>query len=94
MTQRSLEFTRTLQLVGIFFACSAGIVVFLNLVLDWEWDIVAGILFTSTILLCGLSFGVAGLMTENPERTRKLFGEWLAGCSAVLVVVVFIYALI
>ena len=49
MTQRSMEFTRTLQLIGLFFAFSAGIVVFLNIVLDWEWDLVAGIFFTSTI---------------------------------------------
>jgi hypothetical protein len=89
-----MEFTRTLQLIGLFFAFSAGMVVFLNLVLDWAWDLVAGIFFTSTILLCGLSFGVAGLIMENPDRTRKLFYEWLAGCMAVLVVVIIIYALI
>ncbi|MFX1474943.1 MAG: hypothetical protein ACFFCO_05640 [Promethearchaeota archaeon] len=94
MTQRSLEITRTLQLIGIFFALSAGAVVVLNLVLDWAWDILAGILLTSTLLLCGLSFGVAGLITENPEQTRKLFGEWLAGCAAVLIFVIIIYALI
>ena len=94
MTQRSLEFTRTLQLIGLFFAFSAGLIVFLNLVLDWAWDLVAGIFFTSTILLCGISFGVAGLMMENPERTRKLFGEWLAGCVTILVVVIILYALI
>ena len=94
MKQRSMEFTRTLQLIGIFFACSAGVVVFLNLILDWDWDLVASIFFTSTILLCGISFGVAGLMTENPEKTRKLFGEWLAGCAAVLIVVIIIYTLI
>ncbi len=89
-----MEFTRTLQLIGLFFGFSAGAVVFLNLVLDWSWDLVAGIFFTSTLLLCGLSFGVAGLMTENPERTRKLFGEWLAGSVAVLIFVITIYAII
>ena len=89
-----MEFTRTLQLIGLFFAFSAGIVVFLNIVLDWEWDLVAGIFFTSTILLCGLSFGVAGLIAENPERTRKHFGEWLAGCAAVLIIVIILYAFI
>jgi hypothetical protein len=89
-----MEITRTLQLIGLFFAFSAGVVIILNLVLDWEWDLVAGIFFSSTILMCGLSFGVAGLITENPERTRKLFGEWLAGCAAVIIVVIIIYALI
>jgi hypothetical protein len=89
-----MEFTRTLQLIGLFFALSAGVVVFLNVVLDWAWDLVAGIFFTSMLLLCGLSFGVAGLIAENPEQTRKLFGEWLAGSAAILIFVILIYALI
>lgn len=94
MTQRSMEFTRTLQLIGLFFGFSAIMVIVANIILDIDWDLVAGILFTSTVLLCGLSFGVAGLITENPERTRKLFGEWLAGCAAVLILVIILYALI
>lgn len=94
MTQMNTRLIRILQLVGSLFALGAGFVVVLNLVTDLPWDTIAALFFTSYLLLCGVSFGVAGLMAENPERTTRLFGEWLVGTLVMLILVIAMYAIL
>ena len=94
MTQMNTGLIRTLQFTGFLFALGAGFVVVLNLVTDLPWDTIAALFFTSYLLLCGISFGVAGLMAENPDRTARLFGEWLAGSIVLLILVIAMYAII
>jgi hypothetical protein len=72
----------------------AGFIAVTNLVLDIPWDQIAAILFLASLLLCGLSFGMSGLMIENPEKIRKYFAEWLIVVGAILIWVVWVYALL
>jgi hypothetical protein len=85
---------RILQLLGIFFLITAGLVAIINLVLPIDWRLQDGIMFLSFILICGLSFGIAGLMSENPEKIRKLFVEWLIVIAAILIWMIGVYALL
>jgi hypothetical protein len=65
-----------------------------NLVLDIPWDQAAAIILLSYLLICGLCFGMSGLMNDNPERTRKLMVEWFVVVAAILIWVVGVYALL
>lgn len=94
MTQMNTRLIRILQFTGFLFALGVGFVVVLNVVTDLPWDTIAALFFTSYLLLCGISFGVAGLMAENPDRTAKLFGEWLVGSLVVLILVIAMYAIL
>lgn len=94
MVQLNTRLIRVLQFTGFLFALGAGFVVVLNVVTDLPWDTIAGLFFAAYLLMCGISFGVAGLMVENPDRTSKLFREWLVGSLVVLIVVICIYAML
>jgi hypothetical protein len=85
---------RVLQFIGVLFALGAGFVIILNVVTDLPWDTIAGLFFTTYLLMCGISFGVAGLMVENPDRTTRLFGEWLVGSLVIFTLVICIYAIL
>lgn len=71
---------------------SAGFIAVTNLVLDIPWDQIAAILFLANLLFCGLSFGMSGLMAENPDKIRKYFAEWLLVVGLILIWVVWVYA--
>jgi len=92
VVQLDVSPVRLLQLVGLFFGLGAVTVIMLNVVFDFAWDLIAGIFFLTYILLCGLTFGMAGLIAERPEQTRKLFGEWLVACAAILIWALCVYA--
>jgi hypothetical protein len=94
VTEPNNKLPRSLQFIGLFFALAAIFVIALNLLDVFSWDLIAGIFFLSYLLLCGLSFGVAGLMAENPERRQKLFTEWLIGTVAILIWVLVVYAIL
>jgi hypothetical protein len=94
VTQMNTRLIRILQFVGFLFALGAGFVVVLNVVTDLPWDTIAALFFSAHLLLCGVSFGVAGLMAENPDRTTKLFSQWLVGSLVVLILVITMYAIL
>lgn len=94
MTQMNTRLIRILQFIGFLFALGAGFVIVLNVATDLPWDTIAALFFTAYLLLCGVSFGVAGLMAENPDRTTKLFGQWLIGSLVVLILVITLYAIL
>ncbi len=92
MAQPNTKLIRILQVLGFLFLLAAGFVALTNLVLDIPWDLTAAIIFLAYLLICGLCFGMTGLMNENPERIRKLFVEWLIVVAAILFWVVGVYA--
>ena len=94
MAETNLKLIRILQVVGILFLIGAGFVALTNLVLDIPWDLAAAIILLGYLLICGLCFGMTGLMSENPERTRKLLVEWFIVVAAILIWVVGVYALL
>lgn len=94
MAETNTKLIRVLQVLGFLFMFSAGFVAVTNLVLDIPWDQVAAIFFLAYLLLCGLCFGMSGLMIENPDRIRKYFAEWLIVIGAILIWVVWVYALL
>ena len=94
MAETNIKLIRILQVVGILFLLGAGFVAITNLLLDIPWDQASAIILLAYLLICGLCFGMTGLMSENPERTRKLFVEWLIVIAAILIWVVGVYALL
>ncbi|MFW9983243.1 MAG: hypothetical protein ACFFCB_00740 [Candidatus Odinarchaeota archaeon] len=94
MAETNSKLIRILQVLGLLFMIGAGFVAVTNLVFDIPWDQIAAILFLANLLLCGLSFGMAGLMAENPDKIRKYFAEWLVVVGAILIWVVCVYALL
>jgi hypothetical protein len=94
VAETNIKLIRILQVVGILFLLGAGFVAITNLLLDIPWDQASAIILLAYLLICGLCFGMTGLMSENPERTRKLFVEWLIVIAAILIWVVGVYALL
>ncbi len=94
MAETNVKLIRILQVVGILFLIGAGFVAITNLALDIPWDQSAAIILLAYLLICGLCFGMTGLMSENPERTRRLLVEWLIVVAAILIWVVGVYALL
>lgn len=94
MAETNTKLIRVLQVLGLLFMIGAGFIAVTNLVLDIPWDQIAAILFLANLLLCGLSFGISGLMIENPEKIRKYFAEWLIVVGAILTWAVWVYALL
>ncbi len=89
-----MRIVRILQLIGFLFALGAILVVIVNVILPFDWDLIASIFFLSYLLICGLSFGVAGIIIEHPELTRKYTFEWLIGTIVILIWVLCVYALL
>jgi len=89
-----MKTVRTLQLVGFFFAMGAILTVIINVILPFDWDLTASIFFISDILICGLTFAVAGIIIEHPDLTRKYTLEWLLATVVILIWVICVYALI
>ncbi|MFX1319454.1 MAG: hypothetical protein ACFE9O_09975 [Promethearchaeota archaeon] len=94
MAETNMKLIRILQVLGIIFLLAAGFVAITNLVLDIPWDQASAIILLSYLLICGLCFGITGLMSDNPERTRRLLVEWLIVVAAILIWVVGVYALL
>jgi hypothetical protein len=94
VTEMNTRLIRTLQFTGLFFAFGAGFVAVVTLVTDLPWNSAAALLFTSELLICGISFAAAGLMAENPDRTRKLLRDWLVGSLLVLMIAIALYAVL
>jgi len=92
VVQLDVNLVRLLQFIGFFFGLGAIMVILMNIVLDFAWDLIAGLFFLTYILLCGLTFGMAGLIDERPDQAKKLFGEWLITCAAILVWALCVYA--
>ena len=86
------QLVNTLKVTGL--ACIVGsvLVVIINIVTDFPWDLIAGLFLLSYLLLGGLSLGIAGLISEKPEISRKFFAEWLIVTAAILIWVLFVYA--
>ncbi len=94
MAETNTKLIRILQIVGILFLLGAGLLAITNLAFDIDFDQASAILLLSFLLICGLCFGMTGLMNENPERTRKLLVEWFIVVVAILIWVVGVYALL
>lgn len=94
MVETNSKLIRVLQVLGILFLLGAAFLAITNLALDIPFDLAAAILLLAYLLICGLCFGMAGLMNENPERTRKLFIEWFIVVVAILIWVIGVYALL
>jgi hypothetical protein len=89
-----MRIVRILQLIGFFFAMGAILVFIMNVILPFDWDLIASIFFISYLLICGLSFGVAGIIIEHPNLARKYTFEWLLGTVLILIWVLCVYALL
>ena len=89
-----MRIVRILQLIGFFFALGAILVIIMNVILPFAWDLIASVFFLSYLLICGLSFGVAGIIIEHPEFTRKYTFEWLLGTVVILIWLLCVYALL
>ncbi|MHA2426764.1 MAG: hypothetical protein ACXADB_01865 [Candidatus Hermodarchaeia archaeon] len=94
MAETNTKLIRILQVVGILFLLGAGFLALTNLILPIDFDQSASILLLSSLLICGLCFGMTGLMSENPERTRRSLIEWFIVVAAILIWVVGVYALL
>lgn len=94
MAESNIKLIRILQVVGILFLLGAGFVAITNLFLDIPWDQAAAIILLAYLLICGLCFGMTGLISENPGRTQKLFVEWFIVVAAILIWVVGVYAIL
>ena len=94
MAETNTKLIRILQVVGILFLLGAGFLALTNVILPIDFDQAAAILLLSSLLICGLCFGMTGLMNENPERTRRLLIEWFIVVAAILIWVVGVYALL
>jgi hypothetical protein len=81
-----------LRIVGVLFLLVAATIPLADLVFDLNWSLSSSVLFVPLLLICGLCFGIAGLMGENPERMKKLFFEWLIVVGAILIWVIWVYA--
>ena len=81
-----------LRILGILFLLVAATIPIADLVFNLDWNLASSVLFIPLLLLCGLCFGIAGLMAENPERVKKLFFEWLIVVGAILIWVIWVYA--
>lgn len=94
MAETNTKLIRILQIIGILFLLGAGFLAITNLAFDIDFDQASAILLLSYLLICGLCFGMTGLITENPDRTRKLVVEWFIVVAAILIWVVGVYALL
>ncbi len=72
----------------------AVLTVLINVILPFDWDLIASIFFLSYLLICGLSFAVAGIIIEHPDLTRKYTLEWLLATVVILIWVICVYALL
>ncbi len=94
MADTNTKLIRILQILGFFFLFAAAYIPVADLALDLDWNQVSAIFFLAYLLLCGVCFGMAGLISENPEGTRKFFFEWLVVVTLVIVWVIWVYALL
>jgi hypothetical protein len=95
VAETNTKLIRILQFVGVLFALAAGFLIITNLVIESvPWDQASAILLLAYLLICGLCFGMTGLMSENPERTPKLLAEWIIVVAAILIWVVGVYSLL
>ena len=81
-----------LRILGILFLIVAATIPAADLAFNLDWNLTSSILFVPLLLMCGLCFGIAGLMAENPEKAKKLFVEWLIVIGAILIWVIWVYA--
>lgn len=92
MESVNTKLIRILQLLGIFFLFAAGFIAVINVVIaSLDWKLQDAIFFLAFILICGLSFGISGLMQENPDGIRKLFIEWLLVVAFILIWAIWVY---
>jgi hypothetical protein len=94
VAETNTKLIRVLQVLGFLFLLAAAAVIGINLLPGISWDQPSSIFLLGFLLVCGLSFGISGLMTENPDKTRKLFYEWLIVVAAILIWMVGVFALI
>jgi hypothetical protein len=94
VAETNAKLIRVLRVVALLFLVAAGALALLNLVPGISWELPSAIVFLGFILVCGLSFGISGLMSENPEIARKLFFEWLIVVAVILIWVVGVYSLL
>lgn len=95
MAETNTKLIRILQFVGVLFILAAGFLIITNLVIESiPWDQASAILLLAYLLICGLCFGMTGLMSENPEQTRKLLVEWIIVVAAILIWVASVYSLL
>ncbi|MFW9830930.1 MAG: hypothetical protein ACFFD8_04080 [Candidatus Thorarchaeota archaeon] len=92
MAEINTKLIGILRVLGVIFLVGAGLVVIADLAFNLDWNQTSSLFFLSFLLICGLCFGITGIMSENPERTRKLFFEWLVVITVILVWVVGVYA--
>ena len=92
MAESTTKLIPILRVLGILFLLVAAVIPIADLAFDLDWNLSSSILFVPLLLISGLSFGIAGLMGENPERVRKRFFEWLIVVGAILIWVIWVYA--
>lgn len=94
MAETNSKLIRVLRAVALLFLVAAVALVLINLVPGISWELPSAVVFLGCILIGGLSFGISGLMSENPEMTRKLFFEWLVVVAIILIWVVGVYSVL
>ena len=94
MAETNAKLIRVQRVVALLFLVAAAALILLNLVPGISWELPSAVVFLGFILVGGLSFGISGLMSENPEITRKLFFEWLIVIAVILIWVVGVYSLL
>ena len=94
MAETNAKLIRVQRAVALLFLVAAAALILLNLVPGISWELPSAVVFLGFILVGGLSFGISGLMSENPEITRKLFFEWLIVIAVILIWVVGVYSLL
>ncbi|MFX0169154.1 MAG: hypothetical protein ACFE89_07335 [Candidatus Hodarchaeota archaeon] len=92
MAEPNTKLIPILRILGILFLIVAAIIPVTDLAFNLDWNLTSSIIFIPLLLVCGLCFGIAGLMAENPERAKKLFVEWLIVVGAILIWVIWVYA--